>query len=656
MTRRLCGWVLGAVIFGLPAVPAAAQSGAPDGDWPHYAGDQGSTKYSPLDQIDRDNFARLRVAWRWRSGDEDVDQSDVRLGAFRGTPLKVGGRLFQPTGLSRVAAIDPATGETLWLYDPRSYDRGPVVHGLGQIRGLEYWTDGKAERILIATGGKQLVSIDAATGEPDPAFGEGGIVDLAEGLGRESNVRNVGHSAPVIVVGDTVVVGSIIFDFPTRDTQPPGHVRGYDIRTGTLKWRFHSIPQAGEEYVDTWENDSWKTAGNTNVWSMMSADPELGYVYLPFGTPTSDYYGGHRHGDNVYAESLVALDADTGERVWHFQAVHHGIWDYDFPCAPNLVDITVDGRRIKAVAQVSKQGMTYVFDRATGEPVWPIVEREVNAKSPVPGEKLSPTQPFPTKPPPFEELGVSEDMLIDFTPELRAEALEIVKDFVIGPIFTPTIVAGHDGKKATIVNPGAGGGANWPGASYDPETGILYVQSQTRPSAMSLQETDPARSDFRYMIGRGLGGMPTVQGLPLLKPPYRRITAIDLNRGEHAWQIPFGDGPREHPAIAHLDLGPLGSPFPAGVISEGGLLVTKTLLVTFQAKLDELGDRRARGSFLQAYDKATGALLAQVELDRSLHSSPMTYLHGGRQYIVVAGGGGRDEGAEPHELVAFALP
>ncbi|MEE2777439.1 MAG: pyrroloquinoline quinone-dependent dehydrogenase [Acidobacteriota bacterium] len=655
--RRLHSRLVTVAIAGLVSFAATGQEGAPGEDWPHYAGDRGSTKYSPLDQIDRDNFASLEVAWRWRSVDDRLaDATEMRPGYFRGTPLKIGNRVFQPTGLSQVAAIDAGSGETLWVYDPRSYGRGPVVHSMAQIRGLEYWTDGSAERILIATGGRQLVSIDADTGKPDPAFGEGGIVDLYQDLGRESNTRNIGHSAPVITVGDTIVVGSIILDFPQRDTNPPGHVRAYDVRTGKLKWRFHSIPQEGEEYVDTWENDSWKTTGNTNVWSMMSADEELGYVYLPFGTPTNDYYGGHRHGDNVYAESLVCLKADTGERVWHFQAVHHGIWDYDFPCAPNLIDITVDGKRIKAVAQVSKQGMTYVFDRATGRPVWPIEEKEVNAKSPVPGERLAATQPFPTKPPPFEELGATEDMLIDFTPELRAEALEVAKDYVLGPVFTPTIVSDHEGKKATIVNPGAGGGANWPGASIDPETGVLYVQSQTRPSAMSLMAPDASRSDWRYQIGRG-GGRPNVQGLPLLKPPYRRITAIDLNQGEHAWQIPFGDGPRDHPAIKHLNLGPLGSPFPAGVIAEGGLLITKTLLITFQAKLDELGDRRAHGSYLQAYDKGTGELLAQVEVDRSLHSSPMTYQHEGRQYIVVAGGGSRrGQDGEPAELVAFALP
>jgi quinoprotein glucose dehydrogenase len=384
----------------------------------------------------------------------------------------------------------------------------------------------------------------------------------------------------------------------------------------------------------------------------MSADDELGYVYLPFGTPTSDYYGGHRPGDNLFAESLVCLDAETGERVWHFQAVHHGLWDYDLPCAPNLIDIEVDGRKIKAVAQASKQGFLYVFDRVTGEPVWPIEERPV-PQSRVPGEATSATQPFPTKPPAFERQGLSEDDLIDFTPELRAEALRIVQDYELGPLFTPNIVRGMDGKKGMLQLPGPEGGANWPGASIDPETGWLYIQSITKPASMALFVPDPNRSDLDYMIAIGeADSFEKPLGLPLTKPPYRRITAYDLNRGEIVWQIPFGDGPRDHPAIKHLNPGPLGSHFPEGVIAEGGLLVTKTLLITFRADIDELGPRVARGSIVQAYDKRTGALLHQLEVDAHLHGSPMTCEHEGRQYLIIAGGGH----TEPAGLFAFGLP
>ena len=632
--------------------PVFAQHGAESGEWRHYAGDSGSSKYSPLAQIDGANFAQLEEVWRWRSADERLTDTPYEPGMFRATPLMVSGKIYVPTGMSQVAALDAGTGRELWVHDPQDYERGRPVHGLVQIRGIEYWTDGSEERIFLATSNRQLVSMDLATGQPDRRFGEDGVVDLSQNLGREGlDVGNIGHSAPVIVVGDVIVVGSLVFDFPTaKGRNPPGHVRAYDVRTGEFLWRFHSVPQEGEPYTETWENESWKTMGNTNVWSMMSADQELGYVYLPFGTPSSDYYGGDRHGDNVYAESLVCLDVETGKRVWHFQTVHHGIWDYDLASAPNLVDIVVRGRKIKAVAQASKQGFLYVFDRVTGEPVWPIEERPVNFETSVPGEKLARTQPFPTKPPAFERQGATVDDLADFTPEIRARALELAEDFVLGPIFTPTIVQGEGGKQATIVMPGAGGGASWPGASVDPETGMLYVQSMTRPSALGLAKPD--RAQWRYMVA--YSEIPTIDGLPLFKPPYRRITAVNLHRGDHSWMIPFGEGPTRHPLLEDLDTGPLGSQFPAGVISEGGLLITRTLLVTFQAKLDELGDRRAHGAFLQAYDKATGELLAQVETDRSLHGSPMTYMHEGRQYVVVAGGGGR--GGEPAELIAWALP
>ena len=645
----------GICFFLAAGLCAMAQKGAPDGDWPHYAGDPGSTKYSALDQINRDNFEDLAIAWRWESADKDIaSKTTAKPYHFRATPLVVNGIAYISTGLSQIAAIDVKTGKTIWTHDPESYKRGPVTHSMYQHRGVEYWTDGKEERILISTGGRQLVSVDAKTGKPDPNFADGGWVDLLKDLGREVNARNIGDNKPPIVVGDTIIVGSIIMDFPMTKLNPPGFVRGYDIRTGKQKWIFHSIPQKGEFGNETWEDGSWEYSGNTNVWSMMSADDELGYVYLPFGTATNDYYGGHRHGDNVFAESLVCLNADTGERVWHFQAVHHGIWDYDFPCAPNLIDVTVDGKMIKAVAQVSKQGFTYVFDRKTGEPIWPIEERPVNTKVEVPGEKLSPTQPFPTKPPAFEQQGITEDDLSNFTPELHAEAIKIASDYVLGPLFLPNVVKDANGKKAMLQVPSPGGGANWPGASIDPDTGMLYVQSQSYAASMAVEKPDPNRSDLDYMISMGgMEGAGGPQGLPLLKPPYRRITAIDLNKGDIAWQIPFGDGPRNHPAIKHLNLGPLGSMFPEGVIAEGGILATKTLLVTFLVDVDELGDRKPTGtSLLQAYDKKTGELISSVQVDRHLHGSPMTCMVEGKQYIMVSAGGV----TQPSELIAFALP
>ncbi len=625
------------------------------GEWRHHGGDHASSRYSPAAQIDGSNFGRLEVAWRWRTADHEVPL-DVLPGYdtshYRSVPLMIGGRLFAPTSLGQVALLDPATGEQKWVYNPRTWERGGTTMRPVGARGIEYWSDGEKERLFVATIGRQLVSIDAANGEADRAFGEDGVVDLARDLGPgEYTVRHITHGAPPIVVGNSVIVGSKIFDYSVKSDAPPGHVRAYDVHTGEFKWRFNTIPRDDEVGVETWENESWRTAGNANVWTAMSADHELGYVYLPTSTPSNDYYGADRPGDNLFAESLVCVDADTGERIWHFQTVHHGIWDYDIASPPNLIDIVVDGKLIKAVAQVSKTGFTYVFDRATGKPVWPIEERPVNDKSTVAGEKLSETQPVPTKPPAFERQGVSEDDLIDWTPELREEARGIAEKLVLAPMFPPLIVQGEGGKEGVLVVPGAAGGANWPGASVDPMTGTLFVESQNRPTGMSLIEPDAARSDWRYVIGYVDTTGP--RGLPLTKPPYRTITAIDLNRGEHRWRIPVGAGPKNHPAIAHLNLDDMGTVY-FGMPAEGGLLVTRTLLIGFVA-VDEDGDRQAEGSLLRAYDKATGELLAEVKTDIWLHGPPMTYMHRGRQYIVVAGGGARNRRV-PDELIAFALP
>lgn len=646
LAARVCS----AAVLGA-ALCVVADTGTDGGQWRHHGGDHASTKYAPLAQIDTGNFSKLEVAWRWKSADQKIPYGDGKryyTGHYRATPLMVGGRVYAATSHGQVAALDPATGREHWVYDPKSYAKGqPNMQPL-QTRGIEYWTDGKVERLFVATMGKQLVSIDVATGKPDPAFGDNGIVDLANDLGPGDYViNNITHGAPPIVVADTVIVGSKIFDYGLRNNSPPGHIRAYDARTGKFKWRFHTIPREGEPFVETWENESWRKAGNTNAWSMLAGDDELGLVYLPISTSTNDYWGGKRHGANVYAESILCLEAATGKRVWHFQTVHHGLWDYDIASAPNLVDVVVDGRPIKALAQVSKTGFTYVFDRRTGEPVWPIEERPV-PQSDVPGEKSYPTQPHPTKPPPFERLGITEDDLIDFTPELRAEAVEIVKRYRLGPIFTPPIVKGAGGKLGTIVMPGPAGGANFPGASVDPETGILYVESQTSPLGMALVPPRPGTSDWDYVIS--YVPTPGPQGLPLLKPPYRRITAIDLNTGEHVWQIPFGNGPNKHPAIRHLELGPLGSPY-GDAVAEGGILLTKTLLISYLSKRGEIG-RSANGSYLRAFDKATGEPLGEVDVGVRLHGAPMTYMHAGRQYIAVAGGGRR----EPDELVAFALP
>ncbi len=661
-----------ALLTAISAVLLLAGCAPPDpgsaGEWPHHGKDLASSKYSPLAQINAENFGQLEVAWRWESADRRL-QGAYDTGNYTATPLMVGGKVYAATSHGQVAALDPATGEQLWVYDPRSWARELPTQLPRRTRGIEYWTDGEAERILVATLGKQLVSIDAVTGMPDPAFGDNGMVDLMGDLGVDDRVMaNISHSAPPIIVRDTVIVGSKIHDFVSVHKNPPGHIRAYDVRTGMLKWRFHTIPQEGEPFTETWENESWREQGNTNAWTMLAADEELGYVYIPTSTPTNDYYGGERLGDNLFAESIVCIDVETGERVWHFQTVHHGIWDYDIGSAPNLMEIVVDGRPIKAVAQVSKTAFTYVFDRATGEPVWPIEERPV-PPSTVPGERLSPTQPFPTKPAPFDRQGASEDDLIDFTPELHEEALKIAANLKLGAIFEPLIVEGQDGKLGTLVVPGAGGGASFPGASIDPETGILYVDSFTLPVGLSVvntaddvtrSQTEPGTSDFRYEVKHQPVGGP--RGLPLLKPPHRRLTAIDMNTGDHVFQVAQGPGPKNHPAIKHLDLPDMGSRHSGGAVAEGGILVTKTILVDFLPTMAEgdLGTTpdgvnvrpAARGGHLRALDKATGAVLAQVEVDRSFHGAPMTYWHDGRQYIAVAGGGG----AETAELVALALP
>ena len=643
---------LAAAALLVASVPAAAQHGTTGGEWRTWAGDLGATRYAPLDEIDAGNFDDLVVAWTYRT-DNLGPSPDFNL---QSTPLVVDGVLYTTAGSRRsVVALDAGTGEHLWLYRLDEGERAERSVRRLSGRGVGYWTDGAGdERIYFVTIGYQLVALDAATGRPVPGFGENGVVDLKRNNDQELDpvTSELAWNGAPVVAGDTVIVGAASRPggTPPSRRNAKGYVRGFDARTGERRWIFHTIPQPGEFGHDTWEDGSWEYTGNTGVWTQMTVDAELGIAYLPVEIPTGDYYGGHRPGDNLFAESLVAVDVETGERLWHFQFVHHPVWDYDVPCAPILADITVDGRDIKAIAQPTKQGWVYVFDRVTGEPVWPIEERPVPAGD-LPGETYSPTQPFPTRPPPFERQGFELDELLDFTPELHADALRIAQQYRTGPVFTPPIRRGAGDKFGTLFVPN---GANWPGGSYDPETGILYLFSQTLSRVLAMQSL-PERSDMAFINGPARGPGQTVQGLPLMKPPWGRITAIDLNTGTIAWQVPHGETPdsvRRHPALRGVDIPRTGRKGPVGT------LTTKTLVISGEGGRNAIDrgffttpDGR-RGAMLRAYDKATGENVGEVYMPAPQTGTPMTYLHDGRQYVVVAVGGVN----VPARLLAYTLP
>ena len=645
--------VLALVFFLEPARGQAPQTT----DWRHWGHDGGTSHYAPLDQINRDNFKTLEVAWRWKAENfgprPDYD--------WKVTPLAINGVLYFTAGTKRaVVAADATTGETLWVYKLEEGSRGQTAPNRGRGgRGLAYWTDGKGdERLLFVSLGYQLIALNPKTGRPIPGFGHDGIVDLWEGFDGQPRAPREGDfslTSPPAIVGDVVVVGAALGG--SRDKMfVGGFPRGFDVRTGKRLWQFRTIPRPGEFGNDTWLTDpdedqpSWAYTGHTGSWAPLSVDEELGYVYLPIESPTNDYYGGHRPGDNLFANSIVCLDAKTGKRIWHFQITHHDIWDYDLPAAPNLVDITVNGRRIKALAQVTKQGFTFVFDRVTGEPIWPIVERPV-PQSDVPGEKSSPTQPFPTKPAPFERQGVTVNDLIDFTPELHAQAKAITEKFAMVPLYTPASL-----NRAALQLPNQNGGANWQGAAFDPETGFLYIGSATSPRVTTISK-DPRRTDMDYIGGSRYNRETFIDGLPIIKPPWGRITAINLNTGEHVWVAPNGPTPahiKNHPALRGIDIGRTGS------ADASGLLVTKTLFISGSSGLHPSIPPDQGAPLLLALDKATGALIDEIELPDGLRptGAPMTYMANGQQYIVVAVGAAPPATRQtvPAELVALRLP
>jgi len=661
--------------------PAWGQTGTKNGEWRTYGGDLGSTRYAPLDQINAKNFNELEVAWRFKT--ESLGPRPEYQ--YEGTPLFVHGTLFVTAGTRRaVVALDAKTGEMLWMHSENEGKRGESAPRQLSGHGVAYWTDGKEERVLYVTPGYRLVALDAKTGVPVPSFGKNGIVDLKLDDDQEIDLitGEVGlHSTPV-VAKNVVIVGAAHMEggAPTSKKNVKGFVRGFDVRTGKRLWIFHTIPKPGEFGIDSWLNDSWSYTGNTGVWGQISVDEDLGLVYLPVELPTGDYYGGHRPGYGLFGESLVAVDLQTGKRKWHYQLVHHGLWDMDIPDAPILCDINVNGRAIKAVAQPTKQAFLYVFDRVTGQPVWPMEERPV-PKGDVPTEWYAPTQPFPTKPPAYDNQGVLPESLINFTPALHEEAMKLVSKYKIGPIFTPPVVSKIDGPLATLVSPGAQGGSNWPGGSYDPETHTVYVFSQSAIAVLGLiPPGDPKVSDMDYIngmagvaprprramgapplperpaaasaapAGRGGGGFGglTVQGLPLLKPPYGRITAINLDKGDITWQIAHGetsDNIKNHPALKGLNIPRTGRP---GLI---GVLTTKSLVIAGEAGFFTTPSG-VRGAMLRAYDKATGKEVGAVYIPAPQTGSPMTYMLNGEQYLVLAIGGGNYTA----ELVAFKLP
>ena len=648
----------GLAIVVLATAAGMAQQGAAGGEWRRYSGDAGSTKYAPLDQINKDNVARLQIAWRRPAVDRSLLKRKPDLSFsrdFRATPVMINGVLYGPNGIGLVEAFHPGTGRTLWVQQPFADEPQQGLSGVS-TRSVAYWAEGNQQRLFVIRG-EYLVALDARTGRPVTTWGEGGRVNLKRGLGPRATVYLASNGPQVC--GDVVMTGGSMTDRPQSKVQPPGDVQAFDVRSGKARWTFHVIPRPGELGNESWERDSWSYSGNANLWSMISVDEDAGLAYFPLSSPTNDMYGGHRLGDNLFSDSLVCVKCATGQRVWHYQTVHHDLWDYDLPSAPILADITVGGRPIKAVVQLTKQAFAFVFDRLTGEPVWPIEERPVPS-SETPGERTSPTQPFPTKPPPFDRQGVSPDDLIDFTPELRKEALALVKQYKIGPLFTPPSVRrdGPNGVKGTVQLPGSVGGADWQGGAFDPATGILYVQSITGPFVADLVAGDPKSSDLDYLPGLR-AYPPGPQGLPLLKPPYGRITAIDLNKGDLLWTVPNGDGPRDHPLLKPLNLPPLGHP------GRSAPLLTRTLLFVGEGDpiMVRAGSRLppempasvapgAGGRKLRAFDKTTGAVLWATELAAGTTGAPMTYMFEGKQYLLVA------IGSEDHgpEFVALSLP
>ncbi|MDG3064459.1 pyrroloquinoline quinone-dependent dehydrogenase [Thauera mechernichensis] len=629
---------------------------ADDGNWTEYTGDKAGSRYLPSKSVTTESVKSMKVAWRWAMPDNAIaaDNAELRTWVNESTPLAIDGILYSTSPMSTVSAIDGETGKTLWTYDPEAYKDGTPPN-LGFInRGLTYWADGDDKRIIVGTGDGYLIALNATTGKPIESWGEQGRVDLTKGMRRRVDRSLIAVTSPPIVCGDTVVPSIAVLDSFAIGRQPmkyhpPGDVQAFDVRTGKRVWIFEQPPQKGQPGNETWEDESWKTTGSGNMWARPGCDEELGLVYLPFSTPTNDFYGGHRKGDGLFGESLVAVDAKSGKLAWYYQMVRHGLWDYDLPTAPNLMDLTVNGKKIKAVAQVTKQGFVFTFDRATGKPVWPIEDRAV-PQSTVPGERSAATQPHPTVPAPFVQQGVTEDDLIDLTPQLKEEARKILARYNYGPLYTPPTLD----KAGTLQVPGVLGGASWAGAAHNPNTNVLYVPSFTIPFGIKIKKENASVYDYTGTWA-GVGGP---QGLPLFKPPFSTVTAIDMNTGKHLWRIPAGKGPVDHPAIKDLNLGRVGVPresfialtdevlflAPEGTHGVIGLSSRGNALIT-QANADE------KEPYLYAHDARSGELISELRLPGAAFGALMTYRAGDKQYVVVPIGGA----GLPAELVAVQV-
>ena len=640
--RLILSFVLAAGALTLPAITWSQQgTSVYEGDWPSWAGSWNASRYSPLDQINAENVDELEIAWQWSTqgfgpGTDFVNPS---------TPLEVDGVLYANVGTTRnVVALDATSGQVLWMFRYDEGDRFDEAPRKGAGRGVAYYNNGQKARIFDISPGYQLVSLDPETGILDPSFGDGGIVDLYVGVRNGDDPRypypDIGISAPPFIMNDVIVVGAAhrTGGRPRSKFNTKGDIRGFDVNTGELLWTFHTIPERGEYGYESWISGNDIT-GNSGVWAAISGDPELGHVYLPIEDPTGDYYGGDRHGDNLFSSGLVALDVRTGERQWHYQFIHHDIWDWDIPSPPIIADLP-NGRKV--VMSVTKQAWVYTFDRLTGEPIWPIVERPVPVGD-VPNEWYAPTQPFPTRPAPFDRQGFTEEDMIDWTPEIKALALESVEGFRLSPsIYSPpSLQDATDGTRGLLSLPSSTGGSNWESSAFDPETGILYVPSRTQLQVLALAKNP--ESDIDLSQGFGVRA-PRVQGLQIVKPPYGRITAIDMNSGDHLWMIANADTPdniKNHPLLEGIDIPRTGIPTRAGV------LLTKSLLFVAEGT----GGVGASPIF-RAVNKETGDIIAEIDLPANQGGIPFTYEHAGKQYVAMF----VTSGNSAAELIAYALP